>query len=110
MLRAENCFVIEAEDGQIGVQLAKKEIPDLIICDILMPKLDGYEVVYQLRNYFYTQTIPFIFLSAKAAKEDKLLARKLGADDYLIKPFTRQALLSAIATQLAKHKTSESEK
>jgi two-component system, sensor histidine kinase and response regulator len=98
ILRAENCLVIEAEDGQIGIQKAKEEIPDLIICDIRMPTIDGYEVLSQLRNHVSTQKIPFIFLSAKAAKEDRHLATKLGADDYLTKPFTRQELLSVIAT------------
>lgn len=102
ILRAENCLVIEAEDGQIGRQKAKEEIPDLIICDIRMPAIDGYEVLSQLRNHVSTQAIPFIFLSAKAAKEDRHLERKLGANDYLTKPFTRQELLSVIATHLAK--------
>jgi two-component system, sensor histidine kinase and response regulator len=108
MLRAENCSVIEAEDGEIGVQKAKEEIPDLIVCNIRMPKLDGYEVFYQLRNHSFTQTIPFIFLSGKGARENRHLGMSLDADDYLMKPFTRQALLSAIATQLAKRKVSES--
>jgi two-component system, sensor histidine kinase and response regulator len=102
ILRAENCLVIEAEDGQIGIQKAKEEIPDLIICDIRMPKPDGYEVLSQLRNHVSTQKIPFIFLSAKAAKEDRHLGINLGANDYLTKPFTRQELLSVLATHLAK--------
>jgi two-component system, sensor histidine kinase and response regulator len=102
ILRAEDCLVIDAEDGQIGIQKAREEIPDLIVCDIRMPTIDGYEVLSQLRNHVSTQTIPFIFLSAKAAKEDRHLGRNLGADDYLTKPFTRQELLGVIATHLEK--------
>jgi DNA-binding response OmpR family regulator len=107
MLRAENFSVVEAEDGHIGVQLAKEEIPDLVICDVMMPQLDGYGVLYQLRDDPSTQTLPFIFLSAKSAKEDMRLGMDLGGDDYLTKPFTRQELLSAITTRLAKQKAVE---
>lgn len=109
ILRAEDFHVIEAENGQIGLQLAKEEMPDLIICDIRMPKLDGYEVLYQLRENASTQTLPFIFLTALAAKQDLRLGMDLGADDYLTKPFTRQELLSAITTRLARHKAFENE-
>jgi two-component system, sensor histidine kinase and response regulator len=102
MLSAEDYSVISAENGQIGVQLAKEEIPDLIVCDIMMPELDGYEVLSQLREYPATQTIPFIYLSAKSAREDMRLGMDLGGDDYLTKPFTRKELLGAVMTRLVK--------
>jgi two-component system, sensor histidine kinase and response regulator len=109
MLRAENHNVVEAEDGKIGVELAKEAIPDLVICDVMMPELDGYTVLYHLREDPSTQTVPFIFLSAKSAKEDMRLGMDLGGDDYLTKPFTRQELLSAITTRLAKQQAIERE-
>jgi two-component system, sensor histidine kinase and response regulator len=102
MLGAENFSVIEAEDGDIGVQLAKEELPDLVICDIMLPTIDGYGVLYHLREVPSLQTVPFIFLSAKAAKADTRLGMELGADDYLTKPFTRDELLGAVTTRLAK--------
>jgi signal transduction histidine kinase len=107
MLCAENFSVIAAEDGALGVQLAIEEIPDLVICDVMMPELDGYGVLYKLRENPSTQTLPFIFLSAKVAKEDLRLGMDLGSDDYLTKPFTRQELLSAITTRLAKQQAVE---
>jgi DNA-binding response OmpR family regulator/anti-sigma regulatory factor (Ser/Thr protein kinase) len=102
MLGAENFSVIEAEDGDLGVQLAKEELPDLVICDIMLPSLDGYGVLYHLREVPSLQTVPFIFLSAKSAKADTRLGMELGADDYLTKPFTRDELLGAVTTRLAK--------
>lgn len=102
MLGAENFSVIEAEDGDIGVQLAKEELPDLVICDIMLPTIDGYGVLYHLREVPSLQTVPFIFLSAKAAKADTRLGMELGADDYLTKPFTRDELLGTVTTRLAK--------
>lgn len=109
MLRAENYSVVEAEDGKMGVELAKEEIPDLVICDVMMPELDGYAVLYHLREDPSTQTVPFVFLSAKSAKEDVRFGMDLGGDDYLTKPFTRQELLSAVTTRLAKQQAIERE-
>ncbi len=102
MLTAEYFEVIAAENGCIGVQLAQEEVPDLIICDIMMPDLDGYGVLKQLRQNQSTQTVPFIFLTAKAAKVDQRQGMELGADDFLSKPFTRNELLGAIAAQIEK--------
>lgn len=109
ILRAENFIVVEAENGQIGVQLALEEKPDLIICDVMMPELDGYGVLGTLRTESSTQMIPFIFLTAKTTREDLRLGMDLGADDYLSKPFTRNELLGAIATRLAKKTIAERE-
>jgi two-component system, sensor histidine kinase and response regulator len=107
ILTAESFNVIEAEDGHIGVLLAQEEMPDLIVCDIMMPEFDGYSVMTQLRQNPYVQSIPFILLTAKATKDDLHLGMELGADDYLTKPFTRDELLGAINAQLEKHAAEE---
>lgn len=102
MLAAENFDVIVAENGRIGVQLAQENLPDLVICDIRMPELDGYGVLKVLRQTPSTATVPFIFLTAKVAKDDRRLGMELGADDFLTKPFTMDELLKAIAVRLEK--------
>lgn len=100
MLDAENFYPVSAQNGQIGVKLAHKHLPDLIICDVMMPEMDGYEVLTHLRQSPETATIPFMFLTAKADKTDVRQGMELGADDYLTKPFTRHELLQAIAARL----------
>ncbi len=102
LLGAEGFHVIAAENGKDGVQLARTEPPDLIICDILMPELDGYGVLRTLQQDPVTATIPFIFLTAKSDRSDWRQGMNLGADDYLTKPFTRAELLEAIASRLQK--------
>ena len=102
ILEAEYFYGIGAENGRIGVQVAKERAPNLIICDIMMPELDGRDVLVELRKNPETSTIPFIFLSAKADKTDLRQGMELGADDYLTKPFTRSELLQAIHTRLEK--------
>ncbi len=102
LLQFENFHALGAENGYVGVQIAKEQIPDLIICDIMMPELDGYGVHKALCQDPITATIPFIFLSAKAEKADFRLGMNLGADDYLTKPFTRDELLNAVFTRLEK--------
>ncbi len=94
--------VITAPNGLIGVQLAKKELPDLILCDIMMPEMDGYAVITELSSDPTTQFIPFIFLSAKTEHKDIRRGMDLGADDYLTKPFEEKELFSAIESRLAK--------
>lgn len=94
--------VITAPNGIIGVQLAKKELPDLILCDIMMPEMDGYAVINELSSDSTTKFIPFIFLSAKTEHKDIRRGMDLGADDYLTKPFEEQELFSAIESRLAK--------
>jgi two-component system, sensor histidine kinase and response regulator len=105
LLLVENFEVLRAENGEIGLRLALEEVPDLIICDIMMPKLSGYEVLGQLQRNPKTQFIPFIFLSARAAKDDQRQGMNLGADDYVTKPFTREQLLGAITSRLRKQET-----
>ncbi|MBE9128689.1 MULTISPECIES: response regulator [unclassified Coleofasciculus] len=102
ILKAENFEVFDAENGRIGVQLAEEKQPDLIICDVMMPELDGYGVIDQLRQNPATEAIPFIFLTARADKSDLRYGMELGADDYLTKPFTQDELLGAIAARQGK--------
>jgi len=92
-----------ADNGKDGSLIAKKIIPDLIICDILMPQLDGYGVLYVLSKDPVTAKIPFIFLSAKTELTDIRKGMELGADDYLCKPFDDTDLLSSIEVRLKKH-------
>jgi CRP-like cAMP-binding protein len=103
ILELANYEVLTAENGKIGVELAKKEIPHLIICDIMMPELDGYGVLHMLSKNPATSGIPFIFLTAKSEKDDFRKGMNLGADDYLTKPFDDLALLDAIEMRLAKN-------
>jgi CheY-like chemotaxis protein/CRP-like cAMP-binding protein len=100
ILNFANYKVVTAENGRVGVEKAKKETPDLIICDIMMPDLDGYEVLEILSRTPETEGIPFIFLSAKAEKSDMRRGMNLGADDYLTKPFDEAELLNAIEVRL----------
>ncbi|MGB7443685.1 MAG: response regulator [Coleofasciculaceae cyanobacterium] len=102
MLTTENFQVISAENGQNGLQLAEQEIPALIICDVMMPVLDGYEVLIALRQNPVTALIPLIFLTAKFRESDMRQAMELGADDYLTKPFSMEALLRAVTVRLEK--------
>lgn len=96
--------VFTAEDGKVGVQMARKVKPDVIICDIMMPELDGYGVLKLLSKHHTTASIPFIFLTAKTERTDIRKGMNLGADDYLTKPFNEQELLNAIKSRLKKHK------
>src|SRR4051812_20977154 len=86
ILSLANYSVITAENGKVGVELAQRERPDLIICDIMMPELDGYGVLHILGKKDDTASIPFIFLTAKTEKTDIRKGMNLGADDYLTKP------------------------
>lgn len=94
--------VSTAPNGKVGVEKAQTESPDLIICDIMMPELDGYGVLHILNKNPETASIPFIFLTAKAEKTDMRKGMTLGADDYLTKPFDDTDLLNAIETRLRK--------
>lgn len=91
-----------AENGKKGVELAIKESPDLILCDVMMPELDGFGVLHILSKNPMTQQIPFIFLTAKAEKDDFRRGMNLGADDYITKPFDDEELLQAIEMRLQK--------
>ena len=101
-LKAEGFYTIGAENGRIGVQRAIDELPDLVICDIGMPELDGYGVLTTLRQDPSSAIIPFIFLTGKATKAEIRKGMELGADDYITKPSTVEELLGAISAQLEK--------
>lgn len=94
--------VITAADGDEGVKVALAESPDLILCDVMMPKLDGFGVLKILSQRTETVRIPFIFLTAKSEKEDFRRGMDLGADDYITKPFYKDDLLQAVETRLEK--------
>ncbi len=102
ILSLKNFDVLTAQNGLVGVSLAKKERPDLILCDVTMPELDGFGVIKILRQNSLTATIPIIFLTARAAREDIREGMDLGADDYLSKPFSVPQLLRAISTRIEK--------
>ncbi|CAM4259546.1 response regulator [Flavobacterium terrigena] len=99
--------VYSALNGKIGVEMALKIEPDIILCDILMDELDGYGVLFMLSKYSQTNAIPFIFITAKAQKQDLRKGMEMGADDYLIKPFDDVELLNAVETRLKKKKQQE---
>lgn len=102
MLSHSGFQAVPAENGVKGVHLARSLMPDLILCDILMPEMDGYGVLSSLRQSDDTVTIPFIFLTAKADRLDHRQGMNLGADDYLTKPFSVQELLAAVNARLEK--------
>ncbi|MBW4443721.1 MAG: response regulator [Plectolyngbya sp. WJT66-NPBG17] len=103
LLEAEGFHGIGGENGDIGVKLAHEHHPDLILCDVTMPELDGFSVLAQLRKSPDTAGIPFIFLSARSTKSDQRQGMELGADDYLTKPCTATDLLGAVSGRLAKY-------
>ncbi len=107
ILTNEDFYALSAENGQVGVQMATEFQPNLILCDVMMPKLDGYDVLTQVRQNAKTATIPFVFLTAKVDKNDFRQGMDLGADDYLTKPFTHNDLLQAIAARIGKQTTIE---
>ncbi|AFY45155.1 response regulator [Nostoc sp. PCC 7107] len=101
-LQAEGYETIGAENGRIGIQLTQEHLPDLVICDILMPDMDGYDVLNALRQDQLTAIIPFIFLTGSDTKDALRKGMELGADDYLTKPLTVEQLLRAIKIRLEK--------
>ena len=96
ILKTRNFDVIGAEDGLRGLQLAQEFVPDLILCDVRMPKLDGYEVLQAIRQDPKTAAIPLIFLTAETIQNVVGKGQNLGANGYLIKPFSTAELLEAI--------------
>lgn len=102
LLTAEHFVAIEAVDGNQGVTLAREVCPDLILCDIVMPDLDGYAVLEQLHEDTKTQLIPFIFLTGLEERSAQRLGMERGASDFISKPFTNDELLAAIHSQLRK--------
>jgi DNA-binding NarL/FixJ family response regulator len=100
ILRLEGFHPLPAENGRIGTEIVKREKPDLILCDVMMPELDGYGVLAFVRGNPATVTIPFIFLTAKGEKINVRSGMNLGADDYLIKPVAKADLLAAVQSRL----------
>ena len=98
---------LTAKNGRQGVDVALKENPDLIICDIMMPELDGYGVLHLLRKNKETESVPFIFLTAKTERSDFRKGMEMGADDYITKPFDDCELLSAVEVRLKKAEAPE---
>ncbi|MGK0413565.1 MAG: CheY-like chemotaxis protein/CRP-like cAMP-binding protein [Polaribacter sp.] len=103
ILELENYDVFTAENGKVGIEMALKHIPDIIICDIMMPELDGYDVFEGLSTNPKTASIPFIYLTAKSEKAEIRKGMNLGADDYLTKPFEEYELLQVIVCRLKKN-------
>jgi signal transduction histidine kinase len=106
-LTYEHFEVTGADDGISGIEQAFHNVPDLIICDITMPRLDGFGVLLELRSNTKTAGVPFIFVTARAAHDDIRRGMSLGADDYLTKPFLRQELLGAVQARLGKKAAQE---
>lgn len=107
LLKEEGYKIFEAENGRAGVDTAKKILPDLIISDILMPEMNGYEVLDEMQSDKNTSSIPFIFLSAKTEKSDIRTGMNIGADDYLTKPYKADDLLCAVNSRLKKSENLE---
>jgi CheY-like chemotaxis protein/CRP-like cAMP-binding protein len=102
LLELSGYKVETASNGRAGVEVAKKYEPNIIVCDIMMPELDGYGVLESLSKNETTKYIPFIFLSAKTERQDIRKGMNLGADDYITKPFNEDELISAIESRIAK--------
>ncbi len=103
-LQTEGFETIEANNGLSGIHQAKQKQPDLVICDVVMPEMDGYEVLKTLRQDPDTAVIPFIFMTGKSTKSELRYGMELGADDYLTKPATVEELLKAIAIRLKRQR------
>ncbi len=102
LLELSHFAVIKAPNGKIGIDTAKQQLPDIVVCDIMMPEIDGYGVLEALSKDTSTRHIPFIFLSAKTEHKDVRKGMDLGADDYITKPFTEDELITSIDSRLAK--------
>ncbi|MCX6856908.1 MAG: response regulator transcription factor [Verrucomicrobia bacterium] len=104
LLALEGFHVLVADNGRAGLQLAAQHHPALVLCDIMMPGMDGYAVLERLRADATTKAVPFIFLTAKGTPPDIRAGMNLGADDYLPKPVSRNDLLKAVRTRLERAK------
>ena len=100
MLMMNSFEVIECANGNEGLLALKEKLPDLIICDIMMPELDGYEFLIEIKKNKRTSKIPFIYLSAKTEKKEMQIGINLGADAYLTKPFDQDELMAKIKSYL----------
>ena len=95
-LEMEDYKILPVNNGKSGIEIARKLIPDLIICDIIMPEMDGYEVLHLILDMSETYEIPFIFSTSMSEKVDLTEAARLGADDYIVKPFDMELLLQMV--------------
>ena len=107
ILKMEGFEVLEAGDGAEGIRVAHDELPDLILCDIMMPKKDGYEVLQAIRLNPATATTPFLFFTAKGEKLELRAGMNLGADDYLVKPVPRTEMLEAIEARFERQRLND---
>lgn len=105
LLAAEGYGTVEARNGREGVALAAKEKPDLVLCDITMPEMNGHRVLEAVRADSAIAHLPFIFLTGWGEKEDLRTGMNLGADDYLVKPVEPHELLAAVRTRLRRHQS-----
>lgn len=103
-LKRDGYKIISAFRGEDGLSLAKKNLPDLIILDIMLPGMDGFEVCKSLKNNALTEKIPIIMLTAKSQESDKIVGLELGADDYVTKPFSPRELIARIKAVLRRHR------
>ncbi len=102
LLEESGYNVVTADDGSQGIALGSKLVPDLIVCDIMMPHADGYRVLETLRSTPETASVPFVFLTAKSEMADMRRGMQLGADDFILKPYKAGDLLQSIARQMNK--------
>lgn len=102
MLKLEGYETFTAQNGKVGIELARQQRPDLILCDVMMPEMDGYAVVQALREDGNFANTPFIFLTARCDRDDVRIGMNFGADDYLSKPVVRSELLATLETRLAR--------
>lgn len=109
ILELANYEVVTAENGKVGIEKAKLFKPNLVVCDIMMPKMDGFQVLQAFGKDSSMASIPFIFLTARTDRADVRMGMNLGADDYLTKPFEENELLDAIACRISKHDNLKSE-
>ena len=106
MLKIERYAALGAENGRVGLELARRQQPDLILCDVNMPEMDGFSVLEALRAESRVADTPFVFLTALDDRANQRRGMNLGADDYLTKPFTRDELMAAVDARLRRHESS----
>ena len=106
-LKKDGYEVIVAKNGQSGLEIAQKHVPDLIVLDLMMPGIDGLEVCRQLRGDPRTKQIPMIMLTAKSAEADRIVGLELGADDYVTKPFSPRELVARVRALLRRATTTQ---
>jgi len=107
LLQAHGFEVASYPNGLAGLAAIQEQLPDLVLCDIMMPKMDGYEVLQALKSSDKTANIPFIYITAKADRADQRLGMELGADDYIIKPFSSKDVLNAIEIRRQKQSSTQ---